>query len=151
MLERLRHKQYWRTTPLIEICLLRKHFSLMLTYAGALYHIYSINVLVLKISVRSVSHGPVRKIDPTNIMKQSICCVPYDHTRMVHTVRIWFVPYAYGMFFCTIRVWLYHTIIYVSHSIKLSVGTGGSIYQLTNGLLFKSEPKKAMFIIASAS
>ena len=29
------------------------------------------------------------------------------HTRMVHTVRVRYVPYAYGMFFCTIRVWLY--------------------------------------------
>ena len=32
------------------------------------------------------------------------------HTRMVHTVCVRYVPYAYGMFFsCTIRVWLYCT------------------------------------------
>ena len=30
-------------------------------------------------------------------------------TRMVHTVRVKYVPYAYGMIFCTIRVWLYRT------------------------------------------
>ena len=29
------------------------------------------------------------------------------HTCMVHTVRVRYVTYAYGMFFCTIRVWLY--------------------------------------------
>ena len=49
-------------------------------------------------------------------------------TRMVHTIRVRYVPYAYGMFFCTIRVWLYRTRIYVSHSIKLSTWTGGSTY-----------------------
>ena len=46
--------------------------------------------------------------------------------RVFYTVRVRYVPYAYGMFFCTIRVWLYRTRIYVSHSIKLSIGTGGS-------------------------
>ena len=55
---------------------------------------------------------------------------------MLETVRVWYIPYAYGtyhtrmagMFFCTIRVWLYRTRIYVSHSIKLSTWTGGSTY-----------------------
>ena len=28
---------------------------------------------------------------------------------MVHTIRVRYVPYTYGMFFCTIRVWLYRT------------------------------------------
>ena len=60
---------------------------------------------------------------------QCYCCVPYAYfisyaygtyrTRMVRTIRVWYVfldhtrmvvPYAY-----------------VSHSIKLSIGTGGSI------------------------
>ena len=27
------------------------------------------------------------------------------HTRTVHTIRVWYVPYAYIMKFCTVRVW----------------------------------------------
>ena len=46
--------------------LLRKYFLLVITYAGTLYHIWSVNVLVHKIPVRSVSHGSVCKIDPTD-------------------------------------------------------------------------------------
>ena len=38
------------------------------------------------------------------------------HTRMVHTVRVRYVPYVYGMIFCTIRVWLYRMrICFIQH------------------------------------
>ena len=30
-------------------------------------------------------------------------------TRMVHTIRVRYIPYAYGTISCTIRVWSYHT------------------------------------------
>ena len=71
-----------------------------------------------------------------------ICCVPYAY----------FIPYAYGTYRTrtvrTIRVWyvfLYHTRMVVpyaytvSHSIKLFIGTGGSIpnaYYVQNTMSF---------------
>ena len=69
-----------------------------------------------------------------NFMGQSMicrCCVPYVYfmpyaygtyrTRMVHTIRVWY-------FFCTIRTCMVLPYAYtVSHSIKLSIITGGSI------------------------
>ena len=30
-------------------------------------------------------------------------------TRMVCTIRVWYIPYAYGTIFRTIRVWYRHT------------------------------------------
>ena len=35
-------------------------------------------------------------------------CILY-HTRMVHTIRVWYVPYAYGTILYTIRVRYDHT------------------------------------------
>ena len=69
------------------------------------------------------------------------------HTRMVHTVRVRYVPYAYGMLLCTIRVWLYRTrILFSSHSIKLFIGTG-----LTGGSIPNDYyVQKAMSLIALA-
>ena len=70
---------------------------------------------------------PWKKFFPRD---ESWCCVPYAY----------FIPYAYGTYRMrtvrTIRVWyvfLYHTRMVVpyaytvSHSIKLCIGTGGSI------------------------
>ena len=39
--------------------------------------------------------------------------------RVFYTVLVWYIPYAYGMFFCTIRVWyvfLYHTRMVVPYA-----------------------------------
>ena len=72
--------------------------------------------------------------------RSCICCVLYAY----------FIPYAYGTYrtrtVCTIRVWyvfLYHTRMVVpyaytvSHSIKLSIGTGGSIPNAYNIITLK--------------
>ena len=75
------------------------------------------------------------------------CCVPYEY----------FKPYAYGTYYNTrtvrtIRVWyvfLYHTRIYVSHSMKLSTWIGGSTYTYTKGLLLFTRLSKTFeFVIA---
>ena len=55
------------------------------------------------------------------------------HTRMVHTVRVRYVPYAYGTYHTRMVCFLYHTRMVVPyaytvpHGIKLSMGTGDSI------------------------
>ena len=38
-------------------------------------------------------------------MSVSVLCT----VRIFHTIRVRYVPYTYGMFFCTRRVWLYRT------------------------------------------
>ena len=67
--------------------------------------------------------------------------VVYRTSILYHTCMVCFsVPY--------VRIWLYRTSIYVSHSIKLSVGTGGS----TQKAYYSSQAYKAIkmyeFIIA---
>ena len=45
------------------------------------------------------------------------CTSSLYRMRMVHTIRVWYVPYTYGMFFCTIRVWVvpYAYICFAQH------------------------------------
>ena len=48
-------------------------------------------------------------------IQASVACylhVIHRYTRMVRTIRVWYVPYAYGIQNCTIRVWYRTVIIY---------------------------------------